>query len=427
MRILIVTQYFWPESFTINHIAGALRDQGHYVVVATGKPNYPEGVIFEGYKSTGVQKEVFDGDIEVVRVPLRPRGKSNGLNLFRNYLSFIWNGIRFFPSLLKGQEFDAIFVFAGSPNVSIPAIPLRRIKKAHLAIWILDLWPESLSATGFIHNRFILWLVKIVVRWVHSCSDTILIQSKAFMAPVSKYSRREKIVYFPNTVDISMSTGTVSPIADELLNTLKSYFCVVFAGNIGTAQSIETIVDAAFHLKDMPDIRLVLVGSGSMSEWVNQKKNQLNLDNLIIAGRYPMSTMPVLYSHAGCLLATLKNEKIFSYTIPGKVQAYLAAGKPIIAAINGEGARVVAEAGAGLTCSAEDAVGLAKCIKIMSATSESDRNKMGLAGRQYFLQNFEIRQQAARLVEILNERMAGKSGIVIDEEFSKKHAIKNTQ
>ncbi len=411
MRILIVTQYFWPESFTINDIAGTLRDQGHKVVIATGKPNYPEGKTFKGYTSSRIQKETYDGDIEVVRVPLRPRGKSGGLNLFRNYLSFVWNGIRFFPSLLNGQQFDAIFVFAASPNVSIPAIPLKKIKKAHLAIWVLDLWPESLSATGFIHNRLILWLVKIVVRWVHSCADTVLIQSKAFKAPILKYTSPEKIVYFPNTVNISRKTNDTSTLLpNELINLLKSCFCVIFAGNIGTAQSPQTIVKAAHHLKDIKGIKIVLVGSGSMSEWVQQEKTKLKLDNLIIAGRYPMSSMPCLFDHASCLLVTLKDQEIFSYTIPGKVQSYLASGKPIIAAINGEGARVIEEAKAGIVCKAEDPVALSESIKKLYAMPETRRGQLGDSGKKYFLKHFEIGRVSKYLVQILEKRIAGVDG-----------------
>ncbi len=406
MRILIVSQYFWPESFTINHLASTLRDQGHSIVVATGKPNYPDGKIFEGYKSKGTDKEKYDRDIEVNRVPLFPRGKSSAINLLRNYFSFVWSGLRWFPFLLKRHDFDVILVFAGSPNVAIPAIPLKWMKKAHLALWILDLWPESLSATGFIRNRLILKLVSVLVRWTYYCADTILVQSKAFIAPVSRLSREDKVIYYANSVDISRKDEhDRNFIPSELLDLLKSNFCVVFTGNIGTAQSIDTIVNAASLLKDLPNIKIVLVGSGSMSDWVSKEKQRLDLDNLILAGRFPMSAMSAIFKYASCLLVTLKDEDIFSYTIPGKLQSYLAAGRPIIAAINGEGARIVTEARAGITCPAEDSQGLSDCVRAMYALPEEKRAEMGASGERYFMRNYEIKQQAVRLVEILEDRI----------------------
>jgi glycosyltransferase involved in cell wall biosynthesis len=407
MRLLIVSQYFWPESFIINDLARILRDLGHVVVVATGKPNYPEGKTYAGYSSGGVQKEVFSGNIEVFRVPLRPRGRARAIDLLLNYFSFVWSGLIWFPIMLRGRDFDAILVFAGSPNVAIPAIPLKWTQKAHLALWIQDLWPESLSATGFIRNRTVLKLVEFLVRGTYFAADTLLVQSRAFIAPVSRLAKRGKVFYYPNSLDSTppdaLGSGAVDP---ELLSVLKENFCVVFAGNIGTAQAVETLVDAALHLKDLPQVRLVLVGSGSMLEWVRTRKVELGLDNVVLAGRYPMNAMPGIFAHASCLVVTLKDEEIFSYTIPSKVQAYLAAARPIVAAINGEGARVVEEAGAGLTCAAEDALALANCVRRLHAMPESDRLRMGDAGRRYFLEKFEMRGQAVELIDLLEKRIA---------------------
>ncbi len=409
MRLLIVSQYFWPETFIINDLARILRDVGHVVVIATGKPNYPEGKTYAGYSATGVQKEMFEGNIEVIRVPLRPRGRGHAIDLLLNYLSFVWSGLMRFPGLLRGRRFDAILVFAGSPNVAIPAIPLKWTQKAHLALWIQDLWPESLSATGFIRNRAVLKLVELLVRGTYLAADTLLVQSRAFIAPVSRLAKEGKVLYYPNSLDSSPPDAAGNrALPPELLAVLEEKFCVVFAGNLGTAQAVGTLVDAALQLKDLPQVRIVLVGSGSMLEWVRQQKQQLNLHNLILAGRYSMSTMSGIYMRASCLVVTLKDEEIFSYTIPSKVQAYLAAGRPIVAAVNGEGARVVTEAGAGLTCAAEDSLALASCVRRMHAMPESERLRMGAAGRRYFLEHFEMRGQAVRLIEILEKRIADK-------------------
>ena len=408
MTILVFGQYFWPESFIINDLTRNLRDLGHRVVVATGKPNYPDGVIFEGYRASGVQKEMFDGDIPVFRVPLRPRRRGGALNLLLNYLSFVWSGLRWFPSLLKNVSFDAILVFAPSPiSLAIPAIPLRWRTKAHLAIWVQDLWPESLAAMGFVRNRAALALVGVLVRGIYAFADTLLVQSRAFVGPVARYARRDKIVYYANSLDVAKAAGqTAVQLPPELLDTLKEHFCVVFAGNIGTAQAVETLVDAAAQIRDLAGVRMVLVGSGSMLNWVREKKSELGLTNLVLAGRFPMDAMPEIYRHAACLVVTLKDEEIFSCTVPAKVQAYLAAGRPIVASLNGEGARIIAEAGAGLTCGAEDSRALAQCVRSLHRMTEQERARLGESGRAYFLEHFEMRRQAGRLVEILEKRMA---------------------
>lgn len=410
MKLLVLSQYFWPESFIINDLAKTLRDLGHQVVVATGKPNYPEGRIYSGYRAAGVQHELFDNSIEVWRVPLRPRG-DGALNRFLNYCSFVWSGLRWFPRLLRSHQFDAILVFAVSPiTMAIPAIALRRQKKAHLAIWVQDLWPESLSATGFVRNRALLALVGAMVRAIYRRADTILAQSPAFIDAIAKYAPRDKIVYYANSVRLADDSDEELVLDSRLLDTLNTAFCVVFTGNIGAAQAVDTMIDAASRLRDVPDVKLVLVGSGSMLAWAERRCAELRLDNVVLTGRLPVDLMPKIYRHASCLLVSLKRDEIFSYTVPAKLQGYLAAGRPVIASLNGEGARIVEEAGAGMTCPAEDADALATCIRRMRSLSESQRAALGAAGRRYFLEHFEMRAQGQHLVEILEQRMRQTAG-----------------
>lgn len=408
MKLLIVSQYFWPESFIINDVVRKLVEQGHEVVVATGKPNYPDGKVYPGYSAKGIQHERYLGQVDVLRVPLWPRGKGGALNLILNYLSFAISGILYFPWLLRGYHFDAILVFGMSPvTQAIPAILLKRLKCAYLAVWVQDLWPESLSATGFIRNRLALRIVGWLVRGIYACTDTLLVQSKAFAAPVARYARVDKIVYYPNSYpDKALQPIASTQVPAELLEELERNFCLVFAGNLGTAQSVETLVHAAERLKHLPDCKLVLVGSGSMLGWVEKQKAVKGLNNLILAGRFPPSEMPQFFSRAAGLLVTLKQEEIFAYTIPSKIQAYLAAGRPVIAALDGEGARVIDEAGAGLTCPAEDADGLARCIEQLFHMSSAEREELGRSGREYFLANFEMGRQCQRLVEILESRIS---------------------
>lgn len=413
MKIIIVSHYFWPEPFIINDLVHHLSKNGHKITVLTGKPNYPDGQVYDGYQAEGLQHEYFHQYIDVFRVPLHSRGSASSIDLVRNYLSFVWSGLRYFPRIIKNRDVDAILVFAPSPITSaIPAIFLKWMKKAHLAVWIQDLWPESLAATGHIRNPFLLCLVSVLVKIIYRFSDTLLIQSQAFYEPVRKMASSEKIVYYPNSIDTAIATtDNNDPLCPDLLELLESNFCLVFAGNIGKAQAVEMIIEAAKRLKDFLNFKLVLVGSGSMLDWVKEQKTLHALDNLVLAGRYPMNLMPQIYKHASGLLVTLKDDEIFSYTIPSKVQTYLAAGKPIIASLNGEGARIINEAGAGLSCPAEDVEVLVDCIKQLYKMPLEQRQQMGQRGYAYFMKHYEMSGQAKRLVEILIDRVASSGGL----------------
>lgn len=411
MRILIVTQYFWPESFIVNDMVRLLSEQGHHVEVLTGKPNYPDGQIYEGYSEAGHQQQMFAGRAQVHRVPLRPRRGGRALDLIRNYLSFVWNGTGWARRVAREGRFDLVFAVAFSPITSvIPAIAAKRALRAPLVVWVQDLWPESLSATGFIKSPVLLWLVRLLVRGIYRESDRILVQSRAFIAPVEALSAKGKVSYYPNCfLEREGDLPQPPEAAAEVLSRMDERFCVVFAGNLGKAQAIETIVEAAALLRHIEDICIVLVGSGSMLDWVRQQKVERGLDNVILAGRFAADVMPHFFSRADALLVSLKRDEILSFTVPSKVQAYLAAGRPIIASLDGEGAKVVQEAGAGVACPAEDAQGLREQIEALRAMERTTREKMGAAGRAYFLEHFEMCSQVAHLADILDKaRSAGK-------------------
>jgi glycosyltransferase involved in cell wall biosynthesis len=413
VKILLVSQYFWPEFFIINDLVKTLVSQGHEVKVLTGKPNYPRGQLYDGYEHKGTQEELFAENTVIFRVPLRPRKTGGAKNLFLNYWSFIWNGMRFFPAAVKNEHYDAILVFAPSPiTMAIPAIYLKWKLKTHLAIWVQDLWPESLSATGFIRNRFLLALVRLLVRGIYSQADTLLVQSEGFIKPVSRNADVEKIIYYPNSYkdkdfgdnqELSQLKDNTLPM--NLTNLLDQYFCVTFAGNLGTAQSLETIVDAVAKLKYLPNLRIVLVGSGALSDWLLEQKVNRKLDNLVLAGRLPSEMMSQIFMRSEALLVTLRKDEIFSYTIPSKIQAYLASGRPIIAALDGEGAKVVEKSGAGLTCGAENVDGLVSCIECLCNMTDVEKHKMSELGRNYYLEHFEMDLQAKNLIDILSNRI----------------------
>lgn len=385
MRTLIVSQYFWPEGFRINDVAKTLFDKGIGIDVLTGKPNYPGGKVFEGYRGSGCQYENWKG-IEINRIPLLPRGRG-GMRLALNYLSFIFSGLLLAPWVLRNKKFDVIFVYAPSPILqAIPALFLSWLRGCPMVLWVQDLWPESLAATGHVRNRLLLKLVEHVVRFIYRHVDLLLVQSRAFEAPVRALAGTTPIVYYPNSVDDTFAQpASVEP---PYVAGLGERFSVVFAGNIGTAQAVEVIVEAASLLKAQSDIHFVILGDGSRREWIHQQAQKNGLDNLHLPGRFPVETMPGFMQKASILLVTLADQEIFRATIPSKVQAYLAAGRPILACLNGEGADLVAAAGAGLAVPAEDGRALAEAIMRLYRMPDAEREAMGARGRLYYAQHF---------------------------------------
>lgn len=412
MRLLVFSQYFWPETFGINHLVSALVRARLQVTVLTGKPNYPDGQVFAGYTALGIQCEEHAG-AHVVRVPLMPRGNSSSLRLAMNYLSFILSGYLVAPFILRGKPFDAVFVYALSPLLqALPAVFLAWLKRAPLVVWVQDLWPESLSATGFVRNRYTLCAVEAAVRYIYRHSDLILVQSEAFRAPVSRMVEDAgKIHYFPNSVDAIPSPSNPEEIpSDELVSAIRNSFSVVFTGNIGTAQSVEMIVEVADKLRGHSDIRFFIVGSGSRADWLAAEIRHRNLENVVLTGRLPAAAMQTIFSAASALLVTLRDEPIFAYTIPSKVQAYLAAGRPIIASMNGEGARVVVAAGAGIACVAENSVALAEAVLAMEALTPQERAQLGENGKSYFSEHYEPQKLMEQLIGHLESLRAPSGG-----------------
>lgn len=410
MRILIFSQYFWPESFRINDLARALVDAGHTVSVLSGKPNYPEGRVFAGYRAGGTARERFAGSIDVFRVPLFPRGAGGALRLALNYLSFILSAGVLAPVLLRGTKVDAIVVYAPSPLLqALPAILLARLKRVPLAVWVQDLWPESLSATGFVRNRLVLRAVEWLVRLVYRCADVVLVQSEAFRAPVARLTDDAgKIACLPNPVEAAAEADEGDAAAQALAQRLRASFSLVFAGNIGTAQAMETLVEAAELLRHEADIRIFVIGSGSRSAWVEAEVRRRRLANVELPGRFPPSAMPLFYRSAAALLATLRQDPIFAYTVPSKIQGYLAAGRPIIAAMDGEGARIVAAAGAGFSCPAEAPRALADAVLRLRALPNEAREALGRNGRAYAKEHFSLDRLASDLAAHLQRAVTNR-------------------
>jgi colanic acid biosynthesis glycosyl transferase WcaI len=409
MDLLIITNHFWPENFRINDLALGLLKKGHRVTVLSGVPDYPEGRFFPGYGIFKRRKEDYQG-IKIWRVPRVPRGQGGKLRLTLNFLSFALCSCllapRYFP-----RSFDLILVFETSPvTVGLPALVLKRLRHIPIMFWVQDLWPESLSATGAVSSSLLLGLVGLLVDLIYRGSDLILAQSRAFFPSIEKYGGSSgKIVYFPYSAEDFYRPVKVEAKALERA-LLPRGFNLMFAGNIGAAQDFETILAAAELLKDRRNLHWVILGDGRRRAWVEEQVRARGLNDTVhLLGRYPPEAMPRFFALADALLVTLKKEPIFALTIPGKVQSYLACSKPVIASLDGEAARVVQEAGAGLTGPAGDPAALADNVLAMYHLSQSQRRAMGLRGRDYFEKHFE-RQILLDRLEALMKKVKGGLG-----------------
>lgn len=386
MRILIVSQHFWPENFRINSIALSLCKLGHKVDVLTGKPNYPKGDFYEGYSFFSKSYEI-KKNIHIFRVPLIKRSSGNKFFLIVNYLSFIIFGFFMGPWLLRRKKYDLIFVYATSPILqALVAIFIAKLKRAPSILWVQDLWPESLIATEYIKNFFILWAVRQAVRFIYQHSDLILISSKSFEDSIKKYCKNKKIIYHPNSIDNFSSRITKD--VNILFKSLNDKFTILFTGNIGRAQSIDCVVDTARILRKYQKIHFLIVGDGSARQDAIRKAKHLGLDNISFPGQLAPEFMPALMNKATTLLITLNDHKIFSLTVPSKLQAYLSAGKPILGSINGEAAKIIIESKSGFASPANSSPKLAEIVLKMYYLSDEKRKKMGINGKKYFNENF---------------------------------------
>ncbi|NTW63632.1 MAG: glycosyltransferase family 4 protein [Chlorobiaceae bacterium] len=401
MHVLVVSQYFWPENFRINDLVRSLTDRGHQVTVLTGIPNYPEGRFFTGYGLWRNVRQKYFG-AEVVRVPLFPRGKGDGISLLLNYFSFAFFSSILSPFLIKGT-FDLIFVCQLSPvTVGLPAILLKKLLKAPIVFWILDLWPESLSASGAVSDKRILAFMDKVVRFIYRNSDKIVVSSRGFIDSVkAKGVSSDRLEYFPNWYEPEYDSQQPAKSADYVEKIiLPNGFRLMFAGNIGASQDFEIILSAAEILKKNTDIHWVILGDGRRFEWLKEQVYSRDLSTCIhLLGRYPPQAMPGFFASADAMLVTLTRNPVFSLTIPGKIQSYMACGKPIIAALDGEGYRLIVDSGAGLASPSEDTFALVESVLTIYKMPKEKRIEMGESGRMYCEANFNR--------EILMDRFEG--------------------
>ena len=389
MKILIVTQYFYPENFRINDLAIELSKRNHSITVLTAIPNYPYGKFFDGYGYIKKNRENYNG-ISIYRTPIIPRGSGSNFRLSLNYISYVFGAI-FTSFFLMNRKYDIIFVFEPSPiTVGLPAVFIKILKGIPICFWVLDLWPESVLAAGKIRSNLIQKLLTIIVKLVYYNCDKILVSSKGFVdSIVSKGVDSNIIEYFPQWAEPLFKPKQKNyTLLNELIP--PDSFKIMFAGNIGEAQDFPAILEAAKITKNRKNIHWIIVGDGRRAEWIKNKINDYELGHCFhMLGSYPLKKMPEFYALADAMLFSLKDEHIFSITIPAKVQTYLACGKPVLAMVNGESRNIINEYRAGYTCAAGDYKSLAENIITMSNLNKTDLKELSLNSLNCYKENFE--------------------------------------
>jgi glycosyltransferase involved in cell wall biosynthesis len=404
MKVLIVTQYFYPENFRINAICKDLVNRGHKLTVLTGYPNYPQGEFFDGYGPGIVYEKEWEG-INIERVKIKER-KNGSINLIRNYLSFVRSGNKWAKKCK--EDFDIIFVYEISPiTVALPAIKFKKRKGTPIVLCVQDLWPESVQYMTNIKSKILLKPLELLTKYIYKNCNLILCSARSFVTKIAERGVScDKLAYWPQFADNIADVETEkSQLSDE--------FVVTFTGNIGEAQGLDIILKAAKLIeKEYPQIKWHLVGDGRDKDRLVKLSKQEHLeDTVFFIDRMSERDAFIYLKNSDCAVLTLKRNKLFELTVPAKLQTYMSAGIPIVSAIDGEVKDIINEAKCGNAISSENERELADAIINIYNCSLKERNEMGFLGKQYFDNNYSKKMLMDNLEGFLNEHKKEKINV----------------
>lgn len=402
MRILLVTQYFYPEVFKSNDLAFELVKRGHQVDALVGIPNYPDGKYFKGYGLFSKRHEVVNG-VNVYRCFQTPRGRG-GWRLPINYFTYVLSGcfdVLFYFAWKK--KYDCIIGHEPSPIFqAYPALLLRKLRKVPFYYWIMDLWPDAIRSGGGVTNEKVLNFIDKLVKGIYRQTDKILITSKRFREPIEqKGDFKDKIIYFPNWSDDILSMSQEYEIPN-----LPKGFKIMIAGNLGKSQNLEAVTEVMLGLKDTPEVKWVFVGGGSRKGWLEQfiKDNGLE-DRATCVGQYPFKAMPAFLKQANAMLVTLRaGFPHLEAVVPARLQSYMSAGRPVLAMIGCGGADIIEESQCGYAVPAGNSAALIKTIKEKVLTNKAAFEKMGQNGREYYEENYRMDMCIDNLERIIGRK-----------------------
>lgn len=404
MRILIISQYFWPENFRINEISEFLKKENIEVDVLTGSPNYPEGKIFKDFKDNPDKYNNYNGT-RIFRVPIIPRGSGSLFSLFFNYSSFLISSITIGSFKLRKNKYDYILTFGTSPiTVALTSLFFSKIKNARTIIWVLDLWPDILKDLNIITNKFMLNLLSKITNYTYRSHDTILAQSESFLKQIIKHNKNT--IYFPSWPETIKINELNNELEDIKLDKFKNYFKIVFTGNIGQAQDFDRIIKLAKILKE-ENVIFIIVGKGRKFEYFEKIKLLDNIDNIIFMGNYPLEKMCYFHEIADALILTLNSGDALNKTIPGKLSTYMMAGKPIIGVIDGEAKNIINVSKSGICLDLSDDKYIEK-IKTFVNLDKQELKILGNNAKTYAVKFFNKQKILNDLINILSIKKVSK-------------------
>jgi glycosyltransferase involved in cell wall biosynthesis len=395
MRIMYLTQWFEPEPNIIKGLAfvRALEQAGHEVTVVTGLPNYPTGRLYPGYRLRPIQRESFEG-VRVVRLPLYPSHDASSLRRSLNFLSFFASALIY--GLLRRERYDLAYVYHPPITVGLAAALAGRVRGLPFVLDVQDLWPDTVAATGMRGARRLTGLLGLLCAFVYREASAVVVQSQGMAAAlVARGVPPGKITAIRNWADA------------ELIPAVRGgglgRFTLVYGGNLGLAQGLETVIDAAALLQARgAQVEIRLYGDGIQAAELRGRAARIGLTNLKIAPRVPQAEMAQVFAAADGLLMHLADDPLFAITIPSKTQAYLAAGRPIVAGVAGEAAELLRASGAAVLAPPGDADALARAIAALAETPRAAREAMGRAGRSFYRANLSFDRGLDRTLKVLD-------------------------
>lgn len=406
MRILFLTQWFQPEPFFKGlPFAKALKEKGHDVEVLTGFPNYPGGKVYPGYRVRFYQLETID-EITVHRVALYPSHDKSALSRILNYLSFSLSSFLVGPWLVGKPE--VIYVY-NLVTLGPPAFLFRLLFGSKVIIDVQDLWPESVANSQMLVNTGTLSVLNRLCDWVYRGADCLTVLSPGFKKELTKRGMTPgKIEVIYNWCDEASIIVDAAPLGSVKPLEFKWKFVVLFAGTMGLAQGLDTLLDCAGLCRErLPDVQFVLIGGGVDRPRLQQRAEEMGLENVTFLPPRSMETMGEIFEMADALIVHLKDDPLFRITIPSKTQAYLYAGKPIIMAMRGDAANLVQEAGGGIVCAPDNPQEMMNAIKALYEIPASERQKMGEAGHRYYMDHLSFNQGVNQFERIMTT-LAGR-------------------
>jgi glycosyltransferase involved in cell wall biosynthesis len=384
LKLFFFTQYFWPENFRINELVKYFSKNKPFVL--TSNPSYPSKNLFINKKY--FRKKLQLGNFEIIRVPVFLRNVSN-LSIFLNYISFFLSSLLIGIFKIYKKKFDIIFVFCPSPILNaIPAIIFKKLFKKKIILWVLDLWPDTVIDLKIVKSSYLIWFLRKLVSYIYNNSDLILAQSKSIKSEIKKLTKT-KCIYFPSWPEEFKKNKKNK--AKEVISTNK--LKILFAGNIGEAQSFETLIKCAKSMRYLNIVKWIIVGDG---RWKKKLMHYIKINNLEnqfqLISNVPLKKIDHFYNCADALYLSLKNNKTFRKTVPGKLQTYMSTGKPIIASISGEAKEIIIDSKCGYVSDAEDYKMLKKNIIKFSKLKRYKKLILGKNGKKYSDKNFSKKQ-----------------------------------